>query len=629
MNTKRLTLGFVVLTILLIVAAVYTSMLILKRQAALREVSRYNATWLVSQGALEVSRLTSALAAFGDPRTETDVDEVRLRLDIVSNRIKIFKEGDQGQFIHSRTDLQATSSELDSAVSFSIPIIDSLEPNGSTARVYSAFYPLLAKMNRLAASVHERGVEFVTADLRSLENLSWIFSGLLIGLTLCSFGLIAFARWNYGMLAAAHDKVGGLVDQLRERERAAAEANNAKSGFLAMMSHEIRTPMNAVLGLAGSLLDDELAPAHRMVVEAIRDSGDDLLRILNDILDFSKLDANKMTFENAPFAPTALINSIVTVLSTRADAKGLRIVAEIDPLLPAGLLGDAGRIRQVLINLVSNAIKFTPSGRITVVARCVSADQASARVDWVVSDTGIGIEADRIGSLFSEFMQADSSISRRFGGTGLGLAISKRLVTQMDGTIEVESAPGHGSTFRVCLTLPVVERPPERAPRQPSVSAAYQAAVQRFGRTPRLLFAEDNPTNQFVARQLLKDVDIQIDMVSDGLEAVEAASGFAYDVICMDVQMPEMDGFEATRQIRSLGNRLAAIPIIALTANAFPEDVQACFDAGMDQFLSKPVSRADLLTALMRALFDDPGGSEKVAGIPLPTEVMTELTYRV
>ena len=190
-DRRGLTLGFVVLTALLIIGAVYTSMLILKRQAALREVSRYNATWLVSQGALEVSRLTSALAAFGDPGTETDVDEVQLRLDIVSNRIKIFSEGDQGQFIHSRADLAGTIAELEAAVSFSTPIIETLQPNGSTARVYAAFLPLLAKMNHLAASVHERGADLVTTDLGSLENLSWIFSGLLIGLILCSFGLIA------------------------------------------------------------------------------------------------------------------------------------------------------------------------------------------------------------------------------------------------------------------------------------------------------------------------------------------------------------------------------------------------------------------------------------------------------
>jgi diguanylate cyclase (GGDEF)-like protein len=232
MNSRALSLGFVIVTALLIIGAIYTSMLILKRQATLREASRYNATWLVSQGALEVSRLTSALAAFGDPGTKTDVDEVQLRLDIVTNRLKIFTEGDQSQFIHSRSDLAATIAELEAAVSFSTPIIEALRTNDSATQVYAAYLPLLAGMNQLAASVHERGAELVTADLRSLENLSWIFSGLLIGLIVCSFGLIVLARWNYGMLSAAHEEVGGLVDDLHiQNARFDAALNNMSQGL--------------------------------------------------------------------------------------------------------------------------------------------------------------------------------------------------------------------------------------------------------------------------------------------------------------------------------------------------------------------------------------------------------------
>ena len=392
---------------------------------------------------------------------------------------------------------------------------------------------------------------------------------------------------------------------LREREQAAAQANKAKSGFLAMMSHEIRTPMNAVLGLTGTLLDDDLSVSQRKVVTAIRDAGDNLLRILNDILDFSKLDASKMTLENTPFIPAVLTNSVASILGTRAAAKGLRIVVTVDPLLPGSLLGDSGRIRQVLVNLVSNAVKFTAAGQVSVEARCLAQDTASATIEWAVSDTGIGIEADRIGTLFNEFTQADNSISRRFGGTGLGLAISKRLIDQMGGTIIVESQLGEGTVFRVRLTLPVVEQPLEEPARQTSEVTAFTAALGQLGRTARVLFAEDNPTNQFVARELLKDLDIQVDMAGDGLEAVDAASRFAYDVICMDMQMPEMDGLAATRLIRARGGKLATIPIIALTANAFPEDVRACLDAGMNQFVAKPVSREVLLAALRRALFGE------------------------
>jgi hypothetical protein len=391
---------------------------------------------------------------------------------------------------------------------------------------------------------------------------------------------------------------------------AAQAANNAKSAFLAMMSHEIRTPMNGVLGLASTLLDEDLTASQRGMVETMRDSGNDLLRILNDILDFSKLDASKMTFEDIPFSPATLADGVTSILGVRATAKGLQLRVTTGIGLPPGVMGDAGRIRQVMINLVSNAIKFTASGHVSVEVKCVSRDASMAIVEWTVSDTGIGIAADRIGNLFGEFVQADNSISRRFGGTGLGLAISKRLIDQMGGTISVASTPGQGTSFRVRLNLPIVEAPADGPKHAPDEMTAWDAARERLGRIPRVLFAEDNSTNQFVARQMLKKLDIHLDMVANGAEAVEAASRFAYDVICMDMQMPEMDGVEATRMIRSRGGSLASVPIIALTANALPEEMRACFAAGMNQFLAKPVNRKDLLTALLTALDKD------IAAIP-------------
>jgi signal transduction histidine kinase/CheY-like chemotaxis protein/HPt (histidine-containing phosphotransfer) domain-containing protein len=402
----------------------------------------------------------------------------------------------------------------------------------------------------------------------------------------------------------------------RAHERAitaARAASAAKSSFLAMMSHEIRTPMNGVLGLAGTLLDDDLTPPQRKVVRAIRDSGDDLLRILNDILDFSKLDASKMTFEDVPFSPATLADSVVSILGVRATAKGLRVVASIGAGVPLCVMGDAGRIRQVLINLVSNAIKFTAAGQITVVVNCISHEDAAAIVEWTVRDTGIGIATERIGNLFGEFVQADNSISRRFGGTGLGLAICKRLIDQMGGSISVDATQGEGSVFRFRLKLPIVAAPADQPKPMPDQAVAWTSMRTALGRSPRVLFAEDNSTNQFVARQMLKHLDVHLDMVANGAEAVEATSRFTYDVIFMDMQMPEMDGVAAARMIRSRGGSLATVPIIALTANALPEDRKSCFDAGMDQFLTKPVHREELLTVLLTALSKVvPGGPANV-----------------
>ena len=473
--------------------------------------------------------------------------------------------------------------------------------------------------------------------LADWHSVAWLLSLITAG---CAAAILvaalAIGHWwhqqqSLGQARTEHaeaEQARALVEAelARQHERHAEAESRAKSGFLAMMSHEIRTPMNAVLGLAGSLADTPLAPAQREVVKAIRDSGDSLLRILNDILDFSKLEAGRMTFEEAPFSPATLTQNAVSVLGPRARAKGLDMIAVSDPALPAALLGDAGRIRQILLNLVSNAVKFTETGGVTIKAHCAGREGDAAAVEWFVRDTGIGIPPEHLGNLFREFVQADNSISRRFGGSGLGLAISKRLVEQMGGSIGVELTPGAGTAFRVRLTLPVADAPADSAPIVQDPTMALKSRLAALGRPLRVLFAEDNPTNQFVALQMLKPLPVYVDVVGDGLEAVEAASSFAYDMIFMDMRMPEMDGLAATRLIRQRGGTLALVPIIALTANAFPEDVKACLNAGMNQFVTKPVSRDVLFSAILRALSPPEQGSATAppaaagAATPLPLD---------
>ncbi len=440
-------------------------------------------------------------------------------------------------------------------------------------------------------------------------TLSLITAGCAAAVALAA---LVIARWwkQQQILTEAKDersraenaRMTAEAELLRERERSADAANRAKSNFLAVMSHEIRTPMNAVLALTGTLLDGKLEPEKRKIVETIRDSGDNLLRILNDILDYSKMEAGQISLETLAFAPATLSQSVLNIMGPRAAAKGLVLKNETDPALPEILLGDAGRIRQILMNLVSNAIKFTNSGGITVDTRCRERQANSATIEWIVGDTGIGIPQEKVGNLFEEFTQADSSITRRFGGTGLGLAISKRLIAQMGGVISVDSKEGRGTTFRIGLTLPISASLPAASQEHSDGEEKLVETIRVLGRPVRVLVAEDNPTNQFVMAQLLKGFDIRVHLAGDGLEAIEAAASIDPDIVFMDMQMPEMDGLEATRTIRKRGGWLKALPIVALTANAFPEDVQACRDSGMDDFIVKPIKKSRLIGAILQAL---------------------------
>jgi signal transduction histidine kinase/CheY-like chemotaxis protein/HPt (histidine-containing phosphotransfer) domain-containing protein len=410
--------------------------------------------------------------------------------------------------------------------------------------------------------------------------------------------------------AAAHDAVQrDLRAQIGETQSAlmmAKEATSAKSAFLAMMSHEIRTPMNAVMGLSSSLLDSRLDGEQRHLVETIYESSNGLLRLLNDLLDFSKLDAGKIELEEIAFSPAALVDHAVSIVAAKAAEKGLAIRTVVEPGLPAALRGDPARLQQVVLNLAVNAIKFTEAGAVEIGARCLHQGAATATLECWVRDTGIGVAPEQVGTLFSEFTQADVSISRRFGGTGLGLAISKRIVEQMRGKIEVASTPGAGSTFAFQVTLPKTEAAALAEALPPSGGDDLAAVFKRLARPLRVLLAEDNGTNQLVFSKLVQDFRIDLTIAADGREALERARAGTFDIVFMDMRMPEMDGLEATRAIRALGGAWNHTPIVALTANAFPEDVKDCREAGMNDFISKPIRKKVLLERTAAVLADHP-----------------------
>jgi CheY-like chemotaxis protein len=432
-------------------------------------------------------------------------------------------------------------------------------------------------------------------------------------------------------LLISRNELHKTVDTLRSTEsslrtaRDAAEASNrAKTEFIANMSHELRTPMNAIIGMSSVLADDPLPDKTRDHIGTIRTSADALLRIIDDILDISKIDAGRLDLQLKPFDLGACISAATAPFATRCAERGIEFIVQLERDLPVAITGDPVRLTQVLNNLLNNAVKFTEHGRVALTVSYNKSDNGEGRIHFSVQDTGVGIPSNRMDLLFKTFSQVDASMTRRFGGTGIGLAIAKHLIDLMGGQIEVESEVGHGSRFffsipaRVAALPKVVEVTAVEDGARSATSNTSTVSATSTSAEPakapalgsdfaqkyplRILLAEDNPVNAHVAQLLLKRLGYTPDWAINGRKAVENTESKVYDLVFMDLQMPEMDGLDATRMILRTVPDFQMPYIVALTANARQEDRDACAAAGMHDFISKPVQLEKIASGIERAI---------------------------